>query len=383
MHFRADSIVRDAESIRRAAGRRRRAVERARPELRRVLRGSLPVGAYPHGLREVFITGGVPPLDGSADDYYRQTYPEVAAQDAQVLRALSGRSRPVRAHPRASASSRSRAAGRRPADGSALPAGRLHARLRRRHGDIFTTCSRARSAPVRDGDELSLPFLRALENSQSFETNPIFAVLHEMCYTQGAAVALVGGARAQRVSRHELGARPAAVVHRRNDLSVDVRRLPGPAAAARRRRAARATRNAGRRLYDPAQLARNTVPVRRGDLRRGHVRAARAFGARPPRRSPASKVWLTNEYEHNGLRSSTRGVRAPACAAARARSSRDSAVADATSRRTRRQAARLSPTSGSAGRVASACFIIASISAVSFGVEWQAAADACDACRVP
>ena len=36
------------------------------------------------------------------------------------------------------------------------------------------------------GDELSLPFLHAFEKSQSFETNPIFAVLHEMCYTQGS-----------------------------------------------------------------------------------------------------------------------------------------------------------------------------------------------------
>ena len=37
------------------------------------------------------------------------------------------------------------------------------------------------------GAELSYPFLRGVENAQSFETNPIFAVLHEACYTQRAA----------------------------------------------------------------------------------------------------------------------------------------------------------------------------------------------------
>ena len=40
-HFRADAIVRDAELIRARAGRR--ALERARPELRRLLRHALPL----------------------------------------------------------------------------------------------------------------------------------------------------------------------------------------------------------------------------------------------------------------------------------------------------------------------------------------------------
>src|SRR5215831_18457657 len=75
MHFRADSIVRDAERI------------------RRELLGDEPWGVlgqsyggfcavtylslHPQGLREAFVTGGLPPLSGSADDYYRHTYPEV------------------------------------------------------------------------------------------------------------------------------------------------------------------------------------------------------------------------------------------------------------------------------------------------------------------
>ena len=75
-HFRADSIVLDAELI------------------RRELTGGAPwsvlgqsFGGFctvsylsfaPCGLREAFITGGLPGLSATADDVYRRTYPAVA-----------------------------------------------------------------------------------------------------------------------------------------------------------------------------------------------------------------------------------------------------------------------------------------------------------------
>ena len=37
------------------------------------------------------------------------------------------------------------------------------------------------------GDELACRSCARSKTRQTFETNPIFAVLHEMCYTQGAA----------------------------------------------------------------------------------------------------------------------------------------------------------------------------------------------------
>ena len=37
------------------------------------------------------------------------------------------------------------------------------------------------------GPELSYPFLWELDNAHSFDTNPIYAILHEACYCQGQA----------------------------------------------------------------------------------------------------------------------------------------------------------------------------------------------------
>ena len=73
-HFRADSIVRDAEFIRRELGADRWSV------LGQSF-GGMCVTAYlslaPEGLREALITGGLPPLRTNIDDVYEHTYRRV------------------------------------------------------------------------------------------------------------------------------------------------------------------------------------------------------------------------------------------------------------------------------------------------------------------
>ncbi len=147
-HFRADSIVDDCELIRRSL---------AGPDTTWSVLGQSYGGfcathylsAHPEGLREVFVTGGLPPLAASADDYYRATYPVVRHEDAQAFRALSRRRSARRAHPAAPARARRDAADRRPSHGAPLPAARLPAGLRRRHGARSTICSSRRSATAR------------------------------------------------------------------------------------------------------------------------------------------------------------------------------------------------------------------------------------------
>ena len=73
-HFRADSIVRDAEFVRRALGVPRWSV------LGQSFGGFCVVtylSIAPHGLTEAFITGGLPALGRHPDDVYRATYARV------------------------------------------------------------------------------------------------------------------------------------------------------------------------------------------------------------------------------------------------------------------------------------------------------------------
>ena len=301
MHFRADSIVRDAESIR-----------------RRLLGGHEPwsvlgqsyggfcavsyLSAFPHGLREVFITGGVPPLDGSPDDYYRQTYPEVQRKTRQFFarypadRALCTR---IFEHLHGN-------------DVGLPGGGRLTVRRFQQVGfmlgfddgmeNLHYLIEGAFCAGLH-GDELSLPFLRALEHSQSFETNPIFAVLHEMCYTQGVAARW----SAERI-RGEFpdtnwapGQPPSFTGEMIYPWMFD--EYPGLRPL---REVAELLANEERwpALYDPAQLARNTVPCV-ATIYAEDMFVPRALSERTAASIAGTKVWLTNEYEHNGLRKSS------------------------------------------------------------------------------
>ena len=72
--FRADNIVRDAEWI-------RRELKIDRWSVLGQSFGGFCVTTYlslaPEGLREAFITGGLPPIHHHTDDVYRATYPRV------------------------------------------------------------------------------------------------------------------------------------------------------------------------------------------------------------------------------------------------------------------------------------------------------------------
>ncbi len=80
-HFRADAIVRDAEMIRQAL-----VGDRPWSVLGQSF-GGLCATTYlslaPHGLAEVFITGGLPGVCATADQVYRALYPRVTLKNAE------------------------------------------------------------------------------------------------------------------------------------------------------------------------------------------------------------------------------------------------------------------------------------------------------------
>jgi pimeloyl-ACP methyl ester carboxylesterase len=291
-HFRADSIVLDAELIRR---------ELAGDEPWSVLGqsyGGFCAVTYlsfaPHGLREVLITGGLPGLAVSADDVYRAAYPRVAAKNAahfarypgdalvarDVADYLSGRevllpdSSPLTVEAFQSL-------GRMLGEGAGSH--RLHYLLE----GAF------------DGPALAEPFRYEVLSHLSFAGGPLYAVLHEPCYAQGSPTAWA----AQRVRAEFAEFAPDAG----NLLFTGEMIYPwmldhDPVLRPMREAAAiLAERADWPPLYDHARLAASDVPaaavVYHDDMyvdRDMSLRTAAAIGG--------MRVWVTNEYEHDGLR---------------------------------------------------------------------------------
>jgi pimeloyl-ACP methyl ester carboxylesterase len=300
MHFRADSIVRDAEWIRREL----LGDEEPWSVLGQSYGGFCAVhylSACPGGLREVFITGGLPPLDGSADDYYRQTYPEVQRKTRNFFArypadlALCNR---ILEHLHRH-------------DVTLPTGGRLTVRRFQQVGfmlgfddgmeNLHYLLESAFCAGVED-DVLSPVFLRALEHSQSFETHPIFAVLHEMCYTQGSASRW--SAERVRGEFPDMDWAPGRPPSFTGEMIYPWMFEDYPGLRPLRDVAELLAREERwPSLYDPAQLARNTVPSVAA-IYAEDMYVPRALSERTAACIAGLKVWLTNEYEHNGLRSS-------------------------------------------------------------------------------
>jgi pimeloyl-ACP methyl ester carboxylesterase len=301
-HFRADSIVQDAELI------RRQLIGADEPwgVLGQSYGGFCAVhylSAHARGLREVFITGGLPPLSGSADDYYRHTYPEVQRKTRKFFarypadEALCAR---IMEHLHSH-------------DVTLPTGGRLTVRRFQQVGFMLgmddgmenlhyllegAFCTGA------NGVELSLPFLRALENSQSFETNPIFAVLHEMCYTQGAAARW--SAERVRGEFPDMNWAPGRPPSFTGEMIYPWMFDDYPGLQPLRDVAELLAQDEDwPMLYDPEQLARNAVPGAAA-IYAEDMYVPRALSEQTAAAITGLRVWLTNEFEHNGLRSSDR-----------------------------------------------------------------------------
>jgi pimeloyl-ACP methyl ester carboxylesterase len=281
-HFRADSIVRDAELIRAELGSPPWSV------LGQSFGGFTSMtylSIAPEGLREAFITGGLSPIGRSADDVYGATYVRLAEKN----RAYFGRYPEDR--PRA------RDIFRRLADED----------VRLLSGDRLTP-GRFRQMGNWLGDDhgfellhhvLELPFgsnafLHDAEEAVRFHRNPIYATLHESSYADGVAtrwsaerllpaeVEAEGWFTAEHIFRwmwDEYGAlRP------QKDAAMILADHPWP------------------KLYDADRLARNEVPVA-ATIYTNDLYVERTFAEETAAQIRGLRPWITNEYEHSGLRS--------------------------------------------------------------------------------
>ncbi|HST24516.1 MAG TPA: alpha/beta fold hydrolase [Gaiellaceae bacterium] len=280
--FRADSIVRDAELVRRALG-----VERW--SILGQSFGGFCVVSYlslaPEGLREAFVTGGLPPIGRSVDDVYDATYERVLDRCRRYYERFPEDRERVLAIRR-----------RLDAEDVRLPSGdRLTGRRFRQLGQMLG---------MSDGAErlhylLELPmdspmFLHDVQDAVHFGRNPLYAVIHEACYADGVATRW----SAERLLPAEIADDPSLFTgeHVYPWMFEDYGEL-----APLREAADILAEREWPRLYDTDVLAANGVPAAAA-IYANDIYVERRFSEETAAAIRGLRPWVTDEYEHNGLR---------------------------------------------------------------------------------
>src|SRR5690242_21237130 len=294
-HFRADSIVLDAELIRRELTGEPWSV------LGQSFGGMCAVtylSFAPHGLREAFITGGLPGLTATADDVYRRTYRTVAARNAAHYER----------YPRDAATAR-RVAGHLSGREVRLPDGGLLTVEAFQSAGILlgqSGGSHALHYLLEDpfaGDGLSDAFLYSMMGQVSFATGPLYALLHEACYAQGQATRW--SAQRIRAEYPEFGPEvtgPGPLYFTGEMIYPWM--IDGDPVLRPFRQAADilAERDGWPPLYDPSRLAANDVPVAAA-VYYHDMYVDRELSMQTAAAIRGLRTWVTSEYEHNALRS--------------------------------------------------------------------------------
>ncbi|WP_093185578.1 alpha/beta fold hydrolase [Sanguibacter gelidistatuariae] len=294
-HFRADSIVADAEHVRRTLYGARRW-----ESLGQSYGGFLTLtylSQAPQGLSACYVTGGLVGLQADAREVYRHTYPRTAAKNREMFARFPG-----------DVAQAARIADRLAAGDVRLPDGDLLSvrRFQTVGMDLGMKPGFERLHWLLDeafdpgASELSETFLNQVMTLTSYRENPLYAVLQESIYASGYAV--TGWAAHAERGEHpafDPGHRP---LHLTGEMIYpwmfeEIAGLRPFAAAAHEL----ARRERWTTLYDAEALAANDVPV-----------AAAVYfddmfvdaGLSLETASAVGNVhaWVTNEFEHDGLR---------------------------------------------------------------------------------
>jgi pimeloyl-ACP methyl ester carboxylesterase len=297
--FRADSIVLDCELIRR---------DLCGPDEPWTVLGQ-SFGGFaavtylsfaPHGIRDALLAGGLPGLDARAEDVYRHTYAAVAARNAAHYDRYPGdigAAREVAGH----------LAGHdvRLPDGSPLTVERFQS-----VGAMLGESGGSHELHYLledpwDGDGgLSDAFLADVAARAGFARAPLYAVLHEACYAQGPATRWA----AQRVRAEFPAFDPAGAVDGDAQLLFTGEMTypwmfgADPALTPLREAAELlAQRDGWPPLYDPARLAANEVPAAAA-VYHDDMYVPAPLSLRTAAAVRGLRAWVTNEWEHDGLR---------------------------------------------------------------------------------
>ncbi|MFH8368586.1 alpha/beta fold hydrolase [Streptomyces sp. NPDC018031] len=307
-HFRADSIVRDCELIRhRLTGGRPWTV------LGQSFGGFCTVSYLSHapeGLAAALITGGLPSLDEDADAVYRAAYPRMERKtlahydrypaDADTVRRVVAH---LAEHEVVLPDGSRLTAEAFQQLGILLGSGDGSHRLHYLLEDPFVRTV--------DGERLGDAFTEQVAGVLSRAGSPLYTLLHESIYAQDG--------RATGWSAHRVRAEfprfdaAAALAEGRPVLltgeTVHPWMLDTHAALRPLRRTAEllAERTGWGPLYDAGRLARNTVPVAAA-IYHDDLFVDTAHSLRTARAIRGLRTWVTDEFEHDGVRAGGRRV---------------------------------------------------------------------------
>ncbi|WP_299531668.1 alpha/beta fold hydrolase [uncultured Streptomyces sp.] len=300
-HFRSDSIVADCELI--------------RPQLT----GGAPwtvlgqsfggfcavryLSAAPEGLAAVLITGGLPSLDAHADDVYRAAYPRIARKVAAHYARYPmdvERAREIAAH---LAAHRPESAGHVLTVEGFQSLGIMLGGSTGSHQLHYLLENAFVRTPA--GPELSDAFQEAMRTANSFAAHPLYALVHEVIYGQGEEAT---GWSAERV-RAEFPQFDAAAslagdgpVYFTGESIHPWHFEVDPALRPLRETAdLLAARTDWPVLYDKERLARNEVPVAAA-VYHDDMYVDTAHALETAAAVKGLRTWVTDEFEHDGLR---------------------------------------------------------------------------------
>ncbi|GGL16826.1 alpha/beta hydrolase [Sphaerisporangium melleum] len=299
-HFRADSIVRDAELI-----RRRLIGDEPWSVLGQSFGGFCTVtylSFAPEGLAEAFVTGGLPGLTAPADEVYQTLYPQVAAKNFEhYARHPEDVERAVRVARHLSVNE------------VTLPTGRpFTVEVFQSLGNMLGHSTGSKELhylledPFGGGDDLTDAFLFQVEAELSWTAAaPLYSLVHEACYAQGEGATAWS---AQRVRARFPEFDPAVAVDGDGPLLFTGEMIypwmfeTDPSLRPLRDAAhLLAERPSWPALYDVARLERNTVPVTAA-VYYNDMYVARELSMSTARTIKGARTWVTSEYEHDGLR---------------------------------------------------------------------------------
>jgi pimeloyl-ACP methyl ester carboxylesterase len=281
-HFRADSIVRDAELLREALGVERWSI------LGQSFGGFCSytyLSIAPDSLREALVTGGTPPIGRPVDDVYAATWKRMAERNRRYYaRFPEDRARMLDI------------VARLEAEDVRLPTGdRLTARRLRTQGNKLGMSDGAEAVHYLLELPLRSPaFLHDATDDLGIERNPIYALLHESSYADGT----VTNWSAQRTRPAEFDEHPEwfsgehilpwvfedyGALAPARDVAHELAAVEWP------------------RQYDEAVLRANTVPVAAA-IYTEDLYVERQFAEETAALVPGLRAWVTSEYDHNGLR---------------------------------------------------------------------------------